>query len=511
MSSNSKNSPPGNAAPASGSSYGQILKSSSIVGGAQGINYVIGLVRTKVVAVLLGPSGVGLVGLYMSIISLVQTAAQMGIDQSGVRDVAQAAGTGDQQRVAKTVRYLRRLCWLTGALGWILTVAFSWPLTVWTFGSGEHVWAVAILGSVILLEAVAGGQKALLQGVRRIGDLARLQVASAVLTTIIAIGIYAALKERGIVPVIILTSAVQLGCSWFYSRRICLEPVHIRWSDLWAESKHMVALGSTFMYGALLAALAAFIIRALIVRDLGLDAAGIYQAAWVVSGMFAGFILQAMGMDFYPRLASIAGDDKQISRLVNEQIEAGLLMALPFILSAIATASLLVKVFFSAKFALSAVLVPWFVVGVLGQMVSWPIGMILTAKAATGWLYFSRTHGAILQVGLTFVLFRMAGLPGVAWAFAAYVWLQNLLVQVIGRRLVGFKFTGHAWKILWLSVALSAIALVIVSFCPQPWGSISVLALAGASAIVSVRELADRVGRESKIGRVLHKLTLRRS
>ena len=36
-------------------SYGQILKSSSIIGGAQGINYLIGMVRVKLVAVLLGP------------------------------------------------------------------------------------------------------------------------------------------------------------------------------------------------------------------------------------------------------------------------------------------------------------------------------------------------------------------------------------------------------------------------------------------------------------------------
>ena len=38
-------------------SCGQILKSSSIIGGAQGINYLIGMVRVKLVAVLIcGPT-----------------------------------------------------------------------------------------------------------------------------------------------------------------------------------------------------------------------------------------------------------------------------------------------------------------------------------------------------------------------------------------------------------------------------------------------------------------------
>jgi len=48
----------------SSASYRRILKSSSIIGGASFLNIVVGLVRTKILAVLLGPAGVGLVSLY---------------------------------------------------------------------------------------------------------------------------------------------------------------------------------------------------------------------------------------------------------------------------------------------------------------------------------------------------------------------------------------------------------------------------------------------------------------
>jgi antigen flippase len=61
-------------------SHREILKSSSIVGGAQAINCVVGLLRIKAVALLLGPSDVGLVGLYVSAIGLVGTFAQCVID-----------------------------------------------------------------------------------------------------------------------------------------------------------------------------------------------------------------------------------------------------------------------------------------------------------------------------------------------------------------------------------------------------------------------------------------------
>ena len=73
-------------------SYWQILRSSSIMGGAAGLNYLIALVRVKVVAILLGPTGVGLVSLYTSAIGLLGTVSGLGIGSSAVREVTRAFG-----------------------------------------------------------------------------------------------------------------------------------------------------------------------------------------------------------------------------------------------------------------------------------------------------------------------------------------------------------------------------------------------------------------------------------
>lgn len=138
--------------------YGQILRSSSIIGGAQGINYLVGTVRTKVVALLLGPSGIGLVSLYASATGLVGTIAELGVGSSGVREVAEAHGSGDTERVARTVKTLRRVCWITGLLGGPLAAVLSYPLSLWIFGSSERAWAIAILGLTLLIGSVSGGK-----------------------------------------------------------------------------------------------------------------------------------------------------------------------------------------------------------------------------------------------------------------------------------------------------------------------------------------------------------------
>jgi hypothetical protein len=112
------------------------------MGGAQALNYLVGMVRVKIIAVLLGPAGVGLIGLYSSAVGLVGTVTSLGIASSGVREVALAHGQDDPQAVARTVKVLRRACWATGLLGWALSAAAggaAQPMGVWRHGPcGGH-------------------------------------------------------------------------------------------------------------------------------------------------------------------------------------------------------------------------------------------------------------------------------------------------------------------------------------------------------------------------------------
>jgi antigen flippase len=105
-------------------SYGQILKSSALIGGSQIANIAIGIVRTKAMAMLLGPPGFGLFGLYGSIANLTQSVAGMGVNSSGVRQIAEAVGSGDKIRIAQTAAVLRRTATVLGLLGAALLI---WP------------------------------------------------------------------------------------------------------------------------------------------------------------------------------------------------------------------------------------------------------------------------------------------------------------------------------------------------------------------------------------------------
>ena len=120
------------------SSHKQILKATGIVGGAQVITILIRIVRSKIIAVLLGPTGVGILGLYQSMLDLIRSATGFGIQYSAVRDIAEASGTNDQSHISRTVLILRRWVWFTGLLGLVLMAVCCKPISRYTFGDDRY-------------------------------------------------------------------------------------------------------------------------------------------------------------------------------------------------------------------------------------------------------------------------------------------------------------------------------------------------------------------------------------
>src|SRR5437660_261345 len=185
--------------PVTRESYGRILKSTALVGGSSIITIGFGVIRTKAVASILGPAGFGLMGLYTSVADVVQTFAGMGLQSSGVRQIAQAAASGNTGTVERTAAVLRRTSVLFGLIGGLILVVFARPIAKLTFGSNQHAVGIATLSLVVLFREISAGQGALLQGMRRISDLATMSVIGAIAGTALGIPLIYWFREEGVV------------------------------------------------------------------------------------------------------------------------------------------------------------------------------------------------------------------------------------------------------------------------------------------------------------------------
>ncbi|MGH9161626.1 MAG: O-antigen translocase, partial [Vicinamibacteraceae bacterium] len=163
-------------------SYTEILRSTALIGGSTVVNIAFRILRAKAMAVLLGPAGVGMMGLYNAALDLTQSVG-LGLQNSGVRQIAEAVGSGNEERIARTVMVLRRASLLLGVVCAGLLAGFAKPVSQATFGTDQHAVGVALLSIAVVFRLVWTGQNALIQGMRRVKDLAAMRVIGDVLGT----------------------------------------------------------------------------------------------------------------------------------------------------------------------------------------------------------------------------------------------------------------------------------------------------------------------------------------
>lgn len=478
------------------STYGQILKSSALIGSASVINIGFGIVRTKAMALLLGPAGVGLMGLYSSIAELAQCVATMGLNSSGVRQIAEAAGSGQAERIARTATVLRRISVLLGIIGALLLVILSRQISSWTFGTDERWGGVALLSLAVFFGAITGGQSALIQGLRRIGDLARIGILGALFGTLVSIPVVYFFREKGIVPSLVTVAAIASLTSWWYGRKVKIQIPSLTMAQVRKEATDLLKLGSAFMVSAILTLGAAYLVRLIVVRKIGLEAAGIYQSAWVLGGLYIGFILQAMGSDFYPRLTAVCGDNRECNRLVNEQALVGLLIAGPGVLATLTFAPVVVEAFYSAQFKPAVEILRWICLGMTLRVVAWPMGYIVLAKGEQKIFFWTEIAATVVHIGLAWFCIDRFQLTGAGAAFfGLYIW-HGLLIYWITRRLSGFQWStaNRRTGMLFFSfIALVFFGLYVLPFWIAT--SIGVVALL-FSSYYSIRTLAKLVSHE---------------
>ncbi len=474
-------------------SYGQILKSSVVIGGSSVVNIGIRIVRTKAMAMLLGPMGVGLMGAYESIANLAQSVAGMGVSGSGVRQIAEAMGTGETERIARAVSVLRKISIILGVAGAVLLILFRRQVSSLTFGNEQYASAVALLSLVVLFNLIAAGQGALIQGMRRISDLARISMLGMLLGTIISVSVIYFLGERGIVPSLVGIAAMTIVTSWWYSRKVQIKPAVMTTSQVGQEAAGLLKLGFAFMASGFLMMGAAYAVRTMVLRMIGFDAAGYYQAAWAIGGLYVGFILQAMGADFYPRLTAIAKDNAACNRMVNEQAQVSLLLAGPGVIATLTFTPIAIALFYSGKFDGAVGILRWICLGMTMRVITWPMGFIIVAKGKQTPFFLTELAWTVVNVGLSWLCLRSFGLNGAGMAFFGSYVFHGLIVYPTVRH-----FSGFRWSVANRRTGLLFSSLIAVVFCGFylfPFWLATAVGVAAAllSSVYSVRALINLI------------------
>lgn len=448
-------------------SYKESLKATSLFGGVQVYNILIGIIRSKFVAVLLGPVGMGINGLLISATDLIISLTNLGLGTSAVRDIAEANATQDAGRIALVIRVFRRLVWLTGLLGAVICLLSSPYLSYVTFGNYEYTIAFVILSSSVLFKQLATGQTALLQGMRKYADMAKANVTGNTAGLFFTIPLYYLWGLDAIVPVLVITSVISFILSYYYSNRVKIEKVEITSRSIKKEGRGMLKMGFFISLQGLLSVGASYLVRIFISNKGGLDDVGLFTAGFAIINTYVGLIFTAMGTDYYPRLSAVNSGSEEFNKTINQQAEISLLLLAPIIAGFIIFIKPVVTILYSSKFLPVEGLIYWAILGIFFKAASWTIAYSFLAKGDTTAFFWSELAAIIYTTTFNILGYMYWGLTGLGISFLIGYIVYLMQVWIIAGKRYHIFFQKEIYKVFGIQFSFSALCIVLVLLAPM--------------------------------------------
>ena len=442
--------------------YGHVLKFTGIFGGVQGLNVLVGLVRNKFVALLLGPDGMGLVSLFNTTVQLISQATHLGISVSAVRNISEYYDAGDTEKVAHCVKVVRGWCLLTALLGMLVCVVAGPFLSNTTFSWGDHTLHFVLLAPAVGMIAITGGETAILKGQRKLGALALVQIVAALASLVIAIPIYYFFWQAGIVPVIVLMAFVTMCATLRFSLRIF--PLQIRGArGILGEGMGMIRLGVAFTLAGIVGSGAEMFIRSFLNVAGSLDAVGLYNAGYMITITYAGLVFAAMESDYFPRLSAVNQDVEATNLMVNKQTEVSVLTIAPLLTSLIIFLPVLIPLLLSSQFLPIVAMTQVAALAMFFKAMTLPVAYITLARGLSVTYFVLESVYYVALVVLIMVGYRHWGIWGTGLAITLAHLVEFLIINGYARWRYQYKQSSTVVKYfaVHLLIGLSAYILTM--------------------------------------------------
>lgn len=475
-------------------SYRQIFKATSIFGGVQVANIIIQIMRSKLIAILLGPSGMGIIGLYTSTLNFIGSLTSFGLGVSAVKDITLSKNSNDSLKLINTLSVLSRLIWITGTIGVIITALFSKELSIITFNDTKHSFLYIWLSITLLFNQICSGQLAILQGLSHLKRLAKANVLGNLIGLIISIPIYEKYRIDGIVPSLIISSFFTMACSIYYRNKTVKVNKQFTINHTIKEGFSMIKLGFFISLSGLLTFLVAFLIRICIGRIGNIEEVGLYTAGFAIINNYTGLVFNAMSADYYPRLVSASSNDANCSKIVNQQLEIAILIISPLVIIMSVFIKEILTLFYTKDFLLISAMIYWASLGLIFKAASWSIAFIFLAKGDSKIYFFNEVSANIYILILSVLGFYFDRLTGLGISFLASYSVYLIQVYKICSKKFGLKITKESARIFCFHLLLCSLAVISMLEIHHTYKYIVGLILISISLYFSFHKIFKKVG-----------------
>lgn len=413
-----------------GSSHKNIIRSTALFAFVQIINVLSKIVLNKVVAILLGTSGVGIISIFNSLQSIIKTIAGLGISQSAVRDIS-FAYMQDKACLSQIIVVTNRLLLWCALASIVITSILSPFLSYLAFDNYAYTLPIIFLSFSVFFVILSEGKQAMIKGVRQLRNLAKCSLIGTAIGIVISIPLYYLLGMDGIVPSLITLSCAMFVSTLYFEKKIEVEPCRITNGEIMTQGRSMVKMGVALIYISIMSLVVEFGIKSFIIRIGGLDQVGLFQAGSTIVISYFGIITTSLTTDYYPRISAVYNNNKLLNKELNTQVDISLLIMGPMIVFVIAFAPFFITLLYTNAFIPALNYVILAAASTMFNIVSNMMSMIIIAKQEAKLFMLISTIFNILFLILNIIGYSLGGLFGLGVTSIINATINAVLINLI--------------------------------------------------------------------------------
>ena len=379
---------------------GSAVTASLAAATAHGLRMTANLVVVKMIAIYVGPVGFGLLGNFMSLITMTTVFAGGGINTGITRYVAQYKRTP-----RRLLRFLGASAIFGGAfslLVGLVTLLGATPISQSLFGTGTFAWLVRCVGLAHLVAFIGSGVIAVGNGLQRPAEYAKITISGYLISLPVSWLLINRLGLSGAgLALLFVMSCTGLPAAVVALRspltRLVRPAIHR--DDFFG----LLRFSAMAITSAVAFPTAEITIRKQLLANLGASDTGLWQATSRLSGAYIGFFTVFLATYYMPKLASLVDARAQCRVVWRYLVVLGGGFA-AFALMVFFARGVVIRLLFSDAFVDMSPLVGWQLLGDVFRVASYVIGFLGIARG-TLWLYIT---AEVFQAGLLTVLVTRA-------------------------------------------------------------------------------------------------------
>ncbi|WP_266182591.1 O-antigen translocase [Dyella humicola] len=412
-----------------------IARASFYTAASTGARLLAGLVVIKVVASFAGPEGVGKLGQFMSLMSLLAVFAGGGIGAGVVKYVAEYRD--DAQRLA---RLLGAALWYALGASLVIgaaTLLFSSQMAQWLLGDARYAALIRVLAVAQLGIALANYIVAVINGFMDVRRLALVQMVGSALNIAMVLWLSRWLNLEGALLALVLGQTLWLAVGlpmWWRSPYFKRSMLRVRFDREMVT--RLAAFSTMTLTSALLPPMVNIAVRDHLVGGFGWQQVGYWQAVSKVSDAYLLFITSAINIYYLPKLASI-NDRASLMLELRHAYWFLLPLVMGLALAVYVMRNWVTLLLFSGEFSQANELYGPQLVGDVIKIASFVLSYLMLAKAMTRLFIISECVFAVSYLVLVYAFTAHFGLVGAIYAFSTNYFLYLVFNIVVARRYLG--------------------------------------------------------------------------